>query len=70
MKKSKKKPTKLVGSADTVEQLKELACRYFCTEIKFVLLSDNSMDVHNSRGKIDGLTVVLKDKRYRLERFL
>lgn len=59
---------KLIGSHAELEKLRLKIENYFYSEIKLVQCFDeNYWDIHNSKGRIDGFSVVFKNNRYRLE---
>lgn len=62
--------TKLIGSAPTIEMLLKGITEFYCgTDIRLVG-TIGLFDVHNSKGKIEGVRVVKKGKRYRFEALL
>lgn len=59
---------KLLGSAPSLEMLLLGAKKFFCSDsISFVVESDGTYSVHNSKGRIDGVRVVAKKNRFRME---
>jgi len=60
--------TKLLGSASSLEQLKDGIQKFFYSSN--IVLNGNDKDgytISNSKGVIEGVKVVLKGKRYRFE---
>lgn len=59
---------KLLASSGDLQQLKELIKRfYFGTEINLICNKGDSWSVCNSQGVIEGVQVVIKNRRYRFE---
>ena len=60
---------KLLGSAPTLDRLKELLSNYFYTDIKLSVNPANNgqWQVSNSKGIIPGCRVIIKSNRYRFE---
>jgi hypothetical protein len=59
---------KLIGSAPTLDTLKERTCKYLYSAVEFVQGTDpDTWMVHNSRGPVDGFLVRKVRGRYRLE---
>ena len=60
--------TKLVGSANTLEQMTALLVKYFGgTKIEIVNVRNGLWNIANSSGHIEGCFIVLKKDRYRFE---
>lgn len=58
---------RLIASAPTIEDLLKCAIQFYCgSAIRFESVG-KSWDVYNAKGKIEGVEVVRKANRYRLQ---
>ncbi len=64
----KPKKYKMMGSHSSKEGLEGLASKHFYSNIKVVEHPSGQHEVHNSKGKIEGLRATNKGARWRLER--
>jgi len=61
----------LIGSTPSKESMtKRIGEYYYSPNIKLIPVDEKTFDVHNSKGKIDKVRVIIKKKRYRFEREL
>ena len=61
------KRTKLIGSASTLQNLKDLIKMRWYWDIITTQQDDKTWTVSNSKGPIEGCIIKLKSGRYRLE---
>ncbi|MFW6247200.1 MAG: hypothetical protein ACOC22_03465 [bacterium] len=60
---------KLLASAASLEQIQKIISDYyFSHNIELKETDQNRYDIHNLRGKIDGVMVIKLKNRYRFER--
>jgi len=58
---------RLVGSAPTREQIIQGLQRYFYSDVRLVDAGNGTYEVHNTKGKIDGVVVKEQNGRWRAE---
>ncbi len=61
--------SKLLGTSPTLERITSLISKYYYgSTITLTPNDDGTYDVHNLKGKIDGVRVVQKGNKFRFER--
>jgi hypothetical protein len=59
----------LIGSASNMADLAELIKNHwYWNNVSFINITDNEWSVSSGRGKMEGLRIIFKKGRYRLER--
>lgn len=59
--------SKMIGSAPNLEILSKKMNEYFFQEVRLIQVDEKTYHVHNSRSRIDGFVVKVKNSRFRLE---
>jgi hypothetical protein len=63
--------SKLIGSAPTLDMLKDLIKKkWYWSTVEFKPIGPNEWEVHSGKGNQEGLRVILKNRRYRLEMYV
>jgi hypothetical protein len=59
---------KLLASANTLEKsLEQISNYYYSPNIKLIKVAENEWEIHNSKGKINSVTLTFKKGKYKFE---